>query len=378
MLKGFMDHWVPTRDPISKFWKQDYETAANAIDELKSEIDFDHFTFYTKWYTNGVKSKLPYLYNHPEASNVKTDNEWGRRIVNHLHEKGISVGAMLQFLTYDQHVWERDLSIDEWDVGGFAETEQPVSIADFTDARFQARVKEIIREQLAEFPGIDYLFLEFEGVKSEALQVLYGKWAEQRGEQVPQAFQFCPTAIEHCKQIGQQLTFIWSDEAASMLRHYYKLNLQAVQDVLKEIGYVGKVGVVIHVYGYEAFIYPDILPDTSWWLVPWHYWVFDHESEETERKKAISKALMTKWKLDGHHVCYLGDVTMGRNGFNPAAKIDAIREFYQFSVDLDLEGYLGMGNPVPDIGLKWEAVTNEHVLDVRNLYKELYRGKRHR
>lgn len=116
MLKGFMDHWVPTRDRISKFWKQDYETAANMIDELKNEIDFDHFTFYTKWYTNGVKSKLPYLYNHPDASNVITDNEWGRRIVNHLHGKGISVGAMLQFLTYDQHVWQRDLSIDEWDV----------------------------------------------------------------------------------------------------------------------------------------------------------------------------------------------------------------------------------------------------------------------
>jgi hypothetical protein len=75
-----MDHWVPTKDDISKFWKQDYGTAVRLLDELKRDINFNNFTFYTKWYTNGVKSKLPYLYNHPEASNVKTDNDWLRTL----------------------------------------------------------------------------------------------------------------------------------------------------------------------------------------------------------------------------------------------------------------------------------------------------------
>ncbi|MBP1990677.1 hypothetical protein [Paenibacillus eucommiae] len=384
MLKGLMDHWVPTRDPISKFWKQDFETCAQIIDDLKRDMDFNNFTFYTKWYTNGVYSRLPYLYNHPEASNMKTQNEWGRKMIKHLHDKEITVGAMIQFLTYEQHMWEPDLTIDVWDVSGFAETDLPVSIADFTSPLFRTRIKELIKEQLSEFPGIDYLFLEFEGVKSEALQVIYDKWVRERdrvsGEvgsgsgsgSEDRQLHYAAHKAEHCRRIGQKQSLIWSDEISEMLSYYYDLNLRAVHEVLEEVGYQGDVGIVYHAYGYEAFIYPEILPDPSWWLVPWNYWVFEDYSMETEQKKAISKELMTKWKKDGHKVCYIGDVTMGRNGFDPAAKIRDIRDFYDFSVELELDGYLGMGNPVPDIGLRWEAVTDEHMLQARELYKELY------
>lgn len=372
MLKGFMDHWVPTRTNISKFWQQDYASAIRILDELRDDIHFNNFTFYTKWYTNGVKSKLPYLYNHPESSNVKTDNEWGRKMIDHLHDKGITVGAMIQFLTYEDGAWEKNLTIDRWDVREFAETESPVSIADFTDPRYPIRIKEMIKEQLTEFPGIDYLFLEFEGVKSEALQALYAKWAETQGKTVPENFHFTAEAEEHCKRIGQKPTFIWSSEAMTMLRCCCKLNLEAVRSVLDELDYKGTIGVVIHSYGYETFIYPEILPDADWWLVPWNYWVCEQDSQETEQKKQISKELMIKWKQAGHQICHIGDVTMGRNGFDPATKEAAIRDFYAFSLELELDGYLGMGNPVPDIGLKWQAVTDEHVLEARALYRELF------
>lgn len=372
MLKGFMDHWVPTRDNISGFWKLDFQAAAKTIDELKRDIDFNNFTFYTKWYTNGIRSELPYLCNHPEASNVKTNNEWGRKIVSHLHEKNVSVGAMIQFLTYDRQVWEREMTIDEWDVGEFAATDLPVRIADFTNPLFQTRVKEIIKEHLTQFPGIDYLFLEFEGVRSAALQAIYEKWAQDKGLPRPENVHYDPERAAHCECIGQQPELIWSDEVHAMMRHYYGLNLRAVQEAADELGYEGIVGVVYHAYGYEAFIYPDIVPDTRWWLVPWNYWVFEDESERTERRKQVSKELMEKWKREGHRVCYIGDVTMGRNGFDPDVKTKDIRDFYDFSVRLGLDGYLGMGNPVPEVGLKWQAVTDEHVLEARKLYRELY------
>jgi len=372
MLKGFMDHWVPTRENISQFWKQDRESAVRILDELSADIDFNNFTFYTKWYTNGVRSQLPYLYNHPEAANVVTDNEWGRELISHLHDKGVSVGAMIQFLTYEQQAWEEALTIDEWDVGEFAETEAPVRIADFTSPQYQIRIKEIIREQLTEFPGLDYLFLEFEGVKSEAVQALYPAWAAEQGKQVPEQFHYSAEAEAHCRRIGQTPSFIWSQEAREMLRHYYEINLGSVREVLTELRYEGVVGVVIHSYGYETFIYPDILPDTNWWLVPWNYWVCEEESPTTEEKKVVSKELILRWKREGHRICYIGDVTMGRHGFDLETKNEAIRDFHAFSVETKLDGYLGMGNPVPAIGLKWQAVTDEHVLDARKLYQELY------
>lgn len=377
MFKGFMDHWVPTAQGYSEFWKQDFETAARILDELREDVDFDHFTFYTKWYTNGIRSRLPYLYNHPEASNVKTDNEWGRKLIDHLRAKGISVGSMIQFLTYEQQCWEPDLTIDEWDVRNCAETEQPIQIADFTDPRFQVRVKEIVKEQLEQFPALDYLFMEFEGVKAEALEALYERLVRERNPAVgesgeaAQSLRYTAAALEHCARIGVTPSFLWSEEAAGMLRHYYSLNLQAVRDAVTEVGYRGAVGVVIYSYGYETLIYPDVIPDPDWWLLPWCYWVWEKSSPAVDGRMAVSKELMARWKQEGRKVCYIGDVTIAFDESDPEFKEAAIRDFYAFSQEVKLDGYLGMGNPVPEMGLKW-LITDECVSDMRKLYRELY------
>ncbi|HHY22927.1 MAG TPA: hypothetical protein GX527_01635 [Clostridiaceae bacterium] len=45
MLKGFMDHWVPTREEISKFWKSDAQTVKKSIDNMRKEIGFNNLTF---------------------------------------------------------------------------------------------------------------------------------------------------------------------------------------------------------------------------------------------------------------------------------------------------------------------------------------------
>ena len=60
---------------------------------------------YTKWYTNGIKSDLVYLYNNQESSNTKTNNAWGKEIIDYLHKNNISVGAMLQLPTYEKQHW---------------------------------------------------------------------------------------------------------------------------------------------------------------------------------------------------------------------------------------------------------------------------------
>ena len=368
-----MDHWVPSRDYISKFWKQDIKTVVRILGELRSETEFNNFTFYTKWYTNGIKSELPYLSNHPEASNMRTGNEWGRSIIEHLHGMGVSVGAMIQFLTYENRVWEEELSIGEMELGHVAETELPVRIADITNPLFRKRFKAIIKEHLAQFPALDYLFLEFEGLHWGDVQLVYDIWTRQSGTPNAESLTYEDEVLDHCKRIGVAPSLIWSKEAKRMLTHYYGLNLQAAKEVLDEMKYEGIVGIVIHSYGYETFIYPELLPDPDWWLVSWNYWNCENESDETEQKKAISKEKMLQWKRDGHKVCYIGDVTIGaEHGSDMQAKKEVVRDFYDFSVKYELDGYLGMGNPVPDIGLKWIGVTDDHVLQMREFYSELY------
>jgi hypothetical protein len=117
---------------------------------------------YTKWYTNGIKSDLAYLYNNQESSNTKTNNAWGKEIIDYLHKNNISVGAMLQLLTYEKQHWNEG-KIGEWDLRHVAKTDSTCYIADFTDEDYIIRMQDIIKEQLTIFPDIDYLFLEFEG-----------------------------------------------------------------------------------------------------------------------------------------------------------------------------------------------------------------------
>ena len=372
LLKGFMDHWVPSRDFISKFWKQDYDAAIRILDELREGIPFNHFTFYTKWYTNGIKSRLPYLYNHPEASNVKTDNEWGRRMIDHLQSKGISVGAMIQFLTYDKAGWEQELATGEFEIGHVAEADDPVRIADISNSLYQVRLGETIKEQLAEFPRLDFLFLEFEGLDWGDVQIVYRNWTRRRGMPKSKTFHYRAETEALCKRMGIPLSFLWSEEAREMLNYYYKLNLQAAKAAIDEMAFEGTVGIVLHAYGYEALIYPDILPDPDWWLLPWNYWVCERDSPEKEQRKAISKEYMIKWKLAGHKVCHIGDATIGREGLELDRKLAEIEEFHEFSLKIGLDGYIGMGNPVPDIGLKWIGVTDSHVLETGKLYRKLY------
>lgn len=368
MLKGLMDHWVPTKVNLSKFWMSDIEIVKASIDNMLKDIKFNNFTFYTKWYTNGIKSDLNYLYNNPDSSNVKTDNEWGNQIIDFLHSKGITAGAMLQLLTYEKKYWNGS-SIGEWDVRVVANTELTNYIADFTDEKYLERMKEIIKEQLMIFPGLDFIFLEFEGPSPEMLEKVYVRWAKENNKPDINSVNYENETKQYCKKLGIDMNFQWSIEGREMLEFYYGRNLKAAYEILKELNYKGQVGVVHQLYGYEAFIYPKVLPDNGWWLLPWWYWVFESSTTAPgllSIRREVSKELLKSWKEKGYTVCYIGDVALGKNG------LDFVKEFYDCSEKLQLDGYLGMGYPDLDIGLRWVDVEDYDVLSARELYKTLY------
>jgi len=371
MLKGFMDHWVPTRDRVSTFWKQDLSTALRQLDELKRDVDYNHFTFYTKWITNGIRSSLPYLYNHPDASNVRTDNKWGNEIIAHLHAKGVSVGAMLQLVIYEQPYWEEEMSAGEWNLGT-GETSLPVRVADFTHPDYPMRLCEIVKEQLALFPGLDYLFLEFEGVDHGGdIRKLYEPWSAAHRKPSIDEVHYDDRTIEYCKRMDIPLQPMWSVEGREMLKYYYGRNIDAVDACLREIGFRGTVGAVFHLYEYEAFIYPDMLADKKhWWLLPWHYWTFrPAEAAILDERKRAGIKLLKDWKEAGHSVCYIGDVTMGAVNEDR----EALVRYCEICRELQLAGYLGMGNPDPELGLRWDPVSDRDCADARALYAQLYR-----
>jgi hypothetical protein len=102
-IQGFMDQITPSAENISTIYKASAAEIEAVIAGLLAEMDFNHYTFYTKWYTNGIKSTLPFLANHPDNLNVRTDNRAFRDVIDFLHGHGLSVGAMFQIYTYESN-----------------------------------------------------------------------------------------------------------------------------------------------------------------------------------------------------------------------------------------------------------------------------------
>lgn len=372
MLKGLMDHWVPTNECISKFWKSDIETVKNDIDNLKNDISFNNLTFYTKWYTNGIKTNLPYLRNYAEAQNVKTNNKWGNQIIEYLHDNKISVGAMMQLLTFEDSLWEKDMALGEWDLTSVAigaKTDSICFIADFTKDVYVSRMKELIKEQLTALPKLDYLFFEFEGLTCEMLKKVYVNWAKENNRPALENVSYDNAARQYCHELGIEINLLWSNEGREMLKCYFKRIFAEIQNILKELNYKGIAGIVYSMYGYEAFVYPEIIPDKEWWLLPWWYWTFEAPQTSPEIikvKKQMSKKMLKEWKDKHYKVCYIGDVALGMNG------LDSVKEFYDYCIDAGLDGYIGMGNPECERGLRWLGVDDKTVMQVRELYKSMY------
>lgn len=101
MLMGLMDHWVPSHDAVSRFWKTPFAELRAGLEAICDELDVNNFTFYIKWFSNGIKSALPFLTNHPQAQNVVTDNAWGRDLIDFFHGRDMTVGAMIQCYAFD-------------------------------------------------------------------------------------------------------------------------------------------------------------------------------------------------------------------------------------------------------------------------------------
>jgi hypothetical protein len=379
MLKGLMDHWVPTQEHISKFWKSDVETVKADLNRLKKEIRFNNFTFYTKWYTNGIKSNLPFLDNCPESQNCITDNRWGNQIIDFLHENGVSAGSMLQMFAFNKN-WGSDKALGEWDVRGVAKNDGPCLMADFSQPVYIERIKKLVGEQLRAFPGFDYIFFEFEGLSNNMIKKVYDPWAREHSRPDAEAVGYDDETIPYFEEMGigpdstgdsliSSSGLIWSIEGREMLKYYFGKILAALDETLKEQNYQGEAGVVYHMYNYEAFVYPEIIPNRDWWLLPWHYWTFMETETPAElivARKKKCKQLLLNWKKQNHKICYIGDVALGLNG------LDSIKEFYDYCVEIGIDGHLGMGNPELERGLRWVNVDDATVLGARELYKRMY------
>lgn len=363
MLRGFMDHWVPTRENISSFWKADFNKAAAVIDGLLDEIAINNFTFYTKWYTNGICSRLPFLQNHPDSSNVRTKNEWGRRLIEHLHHRGLTAGAMLQLYTYEKSCWEKEMVLHEWDVTSVALTDGPDIIADFTRPQYRKRLEMIIEEHLRVFPELDYLFLEFEGVGPEAAKEAYRRWNCSKGQKrTVETADFSGDDLDYCSSLGIEPDFCWSIQAKGMIARFMSENLAVIQDVLTRLHWKGIPGLVYHIYGYESRFFPGLIPDKGWWLLPWHYWGGEKDLCLKEKRWKASIDHLRQMKAGSMSVCCIGDATI------TPWNMEAIRSLWKFSMQEELKGYLGMGNPSAEMPFCWPGVTPEHVTAVRKLF----------
>ena len=235
MLAAFMDHWVPSHEAISRFWATPFQTLRPLLESLLDEVGCNNFTFYTKWYSNGIRSSLPFLPNHPQAQNVLTDNDWGRQCIDFFHERGLTVGAMLQCYSFDAGVMPRDAVLGPWEgtkraTGG----EHDVEIVDPTWGGYADLLEQMLTEQLDLFPGLDQFFLEFEGLGApagdHALRQLAPRGEAAHGQisdEIRRQWAACGTPD------GPADPWLWTTPVQDALSHTLRAHLAAARDLYR-------------------------------------------------------------------------------------------------------------------------------------------------
>ncbi len=369
MLSGLMDHWVPSADTVSRFWKTPFETLAPLMTSLCDEMAVNHFTFYTKWYTNGLRSTLPFLPNHPESENVRTDNDWGRRWIDYFHRRGMTVGAMIQSYAYLPNCFPPDHTLGVWknttQCTGLAPDQDNI-IIDPTWPGFTAHFESMLEEQLRAFPGLDAIFLEFEGLPCVEPTHALAKLGSQ--STVPDNIR--AQWVDSAWMVPDRDQWIWTTPVQAILKERLQAHLSAANRVLDRLGYTGIRGVVYHAMSYETPYLIDALPARNWWLLPWHYWGWDFckETPDAEVRQQMNWCQHQFRRLiqAGHPLCYIGNATL------PTERHDSIREMVQFCRDNGAAGHLGMGNPIPTYGLRWHGATETSIKSAKSLYQELF------
>jgi hypothetical protein len=72
-------------------------------------------------------------------------------------------------------------------------------------------VKELVKEQLTQFPDLDYLFLEFEGLRSHVCEKLYETWAPEHGYPDAANVHYHSEKVARCARLGihHRNMFFW-------------------------------------------------------------------------------------------------------------------------------------------------------------------------
>lgn len=367
MLVGLMDHWVPSHDNVSHFWRTPFDEAAPAMAELCDEIAINHFTFYTKWMSNGLRSSLPVLRNEPRARNVITNNAWGRQWIDFLHARNISVGAMIQCYWWDAGMLPREAvlrhrPLTKWCTG----YETGSDVVDPLWPGHDDILRAVLREQLEQFPKLDAIWLEFEGVS--------GNLEDRPLCRMSVGQSIAPVLEEQLRAtnwlVKPEHRWVWTRPVQAALADALKRRLAVVEQTLDELGFRGKRGVVYHAMGFEAPFVAQSLPSKKWWLLPWHYWGWAETITEDDRDRQIAWCLgeWKRMKNEGYPICYIGNATL------PTPWIHTIDELARATIDLGLAGHLGMGNPIPKIGLRWDDATEESVKEAREIYRRVWPG----
>ena len=372
MFTGLMDHWVPSHDAISQFWKTPFRTLQPLMDALCDELAINNFTFYTKWYSNGLKSALPFLHNHPQAQNVLTDNDWGREWIDYFHQRGMTIGAMLQCYSFEAGAFPGETILGAWEGTRNATglTDDNEIINPLWDG-YPAVLEQMLEEQLRLFPGLDQVFLEFEGLGGPPVGHALWQLAHPTPEAPPE---ISPRVQAQWDALGmgkEADPWLWTTPVQTALSHTLRRHLEVAERVFQRVGFTGTRGLVYHAFGYEVPYVLESLPTRDWWLVPWNYWGWDwceREKDDVVRRQIdFCKDQFRRAVADGYHLLYLGNATL------PTCRPETIMEMARFSAEIGAEGHLGMGDFISTYGLHWHGATEESVADLRKLYRtELY------
>ncbi|MDD5697967.1 MAG: hypothetical protein PHH77_05065 [Victivallaceae bacterium] len=360
MKKGFLDQIVLSEEKIDILFKQDFPVVKKWIDNIISTFQVDYFTFYTKWYTNGIFSKESFFKNHPEVINIRSENRLFRKTVDYLHSKNIEVGCMLHLLIWEKETWGNEAVLgNENRLKNIVPENIELVMIDPLHSLSKGRIKKLVEEHLTIFPEIDHLLFETEIVNCNLLKEPYDQWAVLNEKPlfetlspIPSNFSFQGPSIVNNQSFMEFTSF------------YERTLLEAINKTVKEFNFKGELG---YVYQTNRGQYNplEIVTDPDWWILPWYY--FGWGEPATQQKIDDLKLFLTSLYQQHRKVWYIGDAAI-------AVDTPSIEDMFEFCRASGFKRYMACGTPVPNMGLRWLGIDNERLRKANRLYKRLYSG----
>ena len=337
-IQGLVEGLTPARGAGPDRLGGGYDEVAGLLDAALSELRLDCVALYAKCTQVGYRSALPFLASHPAALGPDSRPGALRRVIDHLHARGVRAGAIVQIHRYDATAWGDEAV---WWRDDTAQPSSAVAAADRPE--FRRRLRQALHELVTLFPDLDLIFLEGEPFTAEVLAGPLRSWLAAKGlsfESPGDDLTYDSEIARTTSALGVPLDATWSTEGLALGVDLTRAAMEVAEETFEDADWHGIRGLVYPADGPSARFTPVAAAGEPWWLVP--RIETGRESAKSQARRRAARQHLLHVRQNGNRACAIVELDPSQSH---AAAVEA-RELTSLAAE-QLDGLLVSAQGVP-------------------------------